>query len=1145
MASKNKNKAKPQQAVASNKASPQQASGSNKAKPQQAVSKKTAPQQVATNKAKSQNGAGGNKAKSQQAASKKTAPQQAAGGKKAGPQRGGNGKAQHNAAQQKVKAQYEEAKAKIVQANQGINFFLFKVQNLRAYPPQWHRIVLRADAKLSELSRQIEENFGHAQGKASFYRDSGCVDKVSSRGAHSNKFNPDLTLREVFIKGHCYGYLCGEHSELRHTVMVEHAEAKEKDLPNALQMHEYGYRSRDYYDDFDEDDEEFIFDDDELEDEFEDDYEDDADEYDDDDSEFEDDYEDDADEYDDDDSEDEEAPVGCFSLKVELVGAQPPVRRVIDLNANDQFSDLVEQMLEAFDIEHELLGTFYRDAKCTKQLCSSLNDDDEMHPNPYLGSELKKGQRFYFAFGLMQSKKFALTVEDYALERKDLAPNLWDSEGDLDDINGPECYYLLKVTLKGFNKKIWRRIAISNQAHFSDLQNAVIDRFDWEDAYSYESEFYCDTDCLYTFCQTVEDEWTFDYDPPLFQFLEPGIKFGLTIDLAEHVIEVERVIKGPNDLPQNLVWYQGDFTPRDFFINNFNGLYDDDDDELDAEEDDIKDEDDSPASQSNNDAALAGYFALQFELVGAQPPLRRNIVISADFQFSDLVYEMFEELGYELHLLGTFFSDLKCTKRLCSSLNDDEKILPDPYLGHELKKGQRLCYAYGLRQRQKLAITVVDRALEQQDLKFDHDYNTGSLAELKVPKRTYLLKVTVKDIKKQVWRRIAISNLAHFSDLQVAILSELGWDQIYSFDTAFYCDPECNYIFCQTITDKWTYDVDPPLFQFLQPGIKFGAEIDLNELMIEVEREVKSKSELPANLVWRQGSFVPQALDSSDDELDDDELYYLLDDDELEDEDEFEDEDDDEEVPVGCFAVKFEQVGAQPPLRGTLVVNANQRFSDLGAAMLHVLGFEQDFLCSFYRDAKCKKFICSSLNDDKEMQPDPYLGAELKKGQCLYFTYGLMQRKKLKITVSDYGWLPENLAMDPDYAVGSVDDASGIEECSYLLKITVERSKHQIWRRILIGNKQRFSDLQNALSKSLGWDKHDLIASFYSDPECKFVFCQTDEGRDLDADPQLCYFLEPGIKFGFKLGRKQCVLEVERVLKSKDELPPDLVWSQG
>ena len=282
MASKNKNKAKPQQAVASNKASPQQASGSNKAKPQQAVSKKTAPQQVATNKAKSQNGAGGNKAKSQQAASKKTAPQQAAGGKKAGPQRGGNGKAQHNAAQQKVKAQYEEAKAKIVQANQGINFFLFKVQNLRAYPPQWHRIVLRADAKLSELSRQIEENFGHAQGKASFYRDSGCVDKVSSRGAHSNKFNPDLTLREVFIKGHCYGYLCGEHNELRHTVMVEHAEAKEKDLPNALQMHEYGYCPRDYYDDFDEDDEEFIFDDDELEDEFEDDYEDDADEYDDD-----------------------------------------------------------------------------------------------------------------------------------------------------------------------------------------------------------------------------------------------------------------------------------------------------------------------------------------------------------------------------------------------------------------------------------------------------------------------------------------------------------------------------------------------------------------------------------------------------------------------------------------------------------------------------------------------------------------------------------------------------------------------------------------------------------------------------------------------------------------------------------------------
>lgn len=1112
MASKNKNKAKPQQAAANNKASPQQASGSNKGKSQQA---------------------GSNKPKPQQGASKKTAPQQTVGGKKSGPQRGGNGKspAQHNTAQQKVKAQYEEAKAKIVQANQGINFFLFKVQNLRAYPPQWHRIVLRADAKLSELSRQIEENFGHTQGKASFYRDSGCVDKVSSRGAHSTKFNPDLTLREVFIKGHCYGYLCGEHNELRHTVMVEHAEAKESDLPNALQMHEFGYRPRDYYDDdFDEDDEEFIFDDedDELEDEFEDDYEDDSDE-----------YEDDADEYEDDDSEDEEAPVGCFALKVELVGAQPPVRRVIDLNANDQFSDLVEQMLEAFDIEHELLGTFYRDAKCTKKLCSSLNDDDEMHPNHYLGSELKKGQRFYFAFGLMQSKKFALTVEDYALERKDLAYDLWGGEGDLDDINVPECYYLLKVTLKGFNKKIWRRIAISNQAHFSGLQNAVIDRFDWEDAYSYESEFYCDTDCLYTFCQTVEDEWTFDYDPPLFQFLEPGIKFGLTIDLAEHVIEVERVIKGQNDLPQNLVWYHGDFTPRDFFINNFNGLDDDDDDELDTE-------DDSPASQSNNDAALAGYFALQFELVGAQPPLRRNIVISADSQCSDLVYEMFEELGYELDLLGTFFSDLKCTKRLCSSLNDDEKIMPDPYLGHELKKGQRLCYAYGLRQRQKLAITVVDRALEQQDLKFDADYNTGSLAELKVPKRTYLLKVTVKDIKKQVWRRIAISNQAHFSDLQVAILSELGWGQIYSFDTAFYCDPECNYIFCQTITDKWTYDVDPPLFQFLQPGIKFGAEIDLNELVIEVEREVKSKSELPANLVWRQGSFVPQALDSSDDELDDDEFYFLLDDDELEDEDEFEDEDDDEdEVPVGCFAVKFEQVGAQPPLRGTLVVNANQRFSDLGTAMLHALGFEQDFLCSFYRDAKCKKLICSSLNDDEEMQPEPYLGSELKKGLCLYFTYGLMQRKKLKITVSDYGWLPENLAMDPDYAVGSVEDASGIEECSYLLKIAVERSKHQVWRRILIGNKQRFSDLQNALSKSLGWDKHDLIASFYSDPECKFVFCQTDEGEDLDADPQLCYFLEPGIKFGFKLGRKQCVIEVERVLKSKDELPPDLVWSQG
>ena len=302
MASKNKNKATPQQAAANNKASPQQASGSNKGKSQQA---------------------GSNKPKPQQGASKKTAPQQTVGGKKSGPQRGGNGKspAQHNTAQQKVKAQYEEAKAKIVQANQGINFFLFKVQNLRAYPPQWHRIVLRADAKLSELSRQIEENFGHAQGKASFYRDSGCVDKVSARGAHSNKFNPDLKLREVFIKGHCYGYLCGAHNELRHTVMVEHAEAKERDLPNALQMHEFGYLPRDYYDDLDEDDEEFIFDDedDEFGDEFEDEYEDDADEYEDDADE----YEDDADEYDDDDSEDEEPPVGCFALKVELVGAQP------------------------------------------------------------------------------------------------------------------------------------------------------------------------------------------------------------------------------------------------------------------------------------------------------------------------------------------------------------------------------------------------------------------------------------------------------------------------------------------------------------------------------------------------------------------------------------------------------------------------------------------------------------------------------------------------------------------------------------------------------------------------------------------------------------------------------------------------------
>ena len=126
--------------------------------------------------------------------------------------------------------------------------------------------------------------------------------------------------------------------------------------------------------------------------------------------------------------------------------------------------------------------------------------------------------------------------------------------------------FLLKVELSdNFNDvwsrnphQVWRRILISGNKRFSDLHAEIQHAFDWLD--DHLAAFFWDRPYGETISEIVESG-SFMPNPKLNAKLESGMQIYYVFDFGDdwtHLITVEGVFDSKADVPQDLVWSEGE-----------------------------------------------------------------------------------------------------------------------------------------------------------------------------------------------------------------------------------------------------------------------------------------------------------------------------------------------------------------------------------------------------------------------------------------------------------------------------------------------------------------------------------------------------------------------------------------------------------
>lgn len=125
---------------------------------------------------------------------------------------------------------------------------------------------------------------------------------------------------------------------------------------------------------------------------------------------------------------------------------------------------------------------------------------------------------------------------------------------------------------------------------------------------------------------------------------------------------------------------------------------------------------------------------------------------------------------------------------------------------------------------------------------------------------------------------------------------------------------------------------------------------------------------------------------------------------------------------------------------------------------------------------------------------------------------------------------------------------TAVPEQFYLVKVELNNADNKVWRRILISNKERLSDLHNEIKRVFTWDD-DCEAFFYDDATCRnLISCTELRPGHFFPDCRLDQVLKSGKKLGYVLDQFsgwQHTITVEQVVADRSELPADLVWSQG
>ena len=288
-------------------------------------------------------------------------------------------------------------------------------------------------------------------------------------------------------------------------------------------------------------------------------------------------------------------------------------------------------------------------------------------------------------------------------------------------------------------------------------------------------------------------------------------------------------------------------------------------------------------------------------------------------------------------------------------------------------------------------------------------------------------------------------------------------------------------------------------------------------------------------------------------EVEHDRRNDFVDEDDAEDWDDFEEIDfeEDNAPSKGRYLFKVELQNSPSPVWRRLVLFDNFTLAVLNDDILDAFAIDRDDEMSmrFYQGDNFQKTL-SIVTFNYGADPNPTLRQVVQLGMPFGYSVDTSdyadRRLRFLIKVENFihndSEQPADLVMEQ----GNIDD--DIPERFFLLKVELLDFEPQIWRRVLISNKKRFSDLHYEIQREFGWHD-DSLAGFFAGKGYRGEICRSEDCSDsFIPDPKLYSYLREGLSFGYIFNFNdnwQHWLTVEKVVSDKSELPATLIWAKG
>ena len=371
----------------------------------------------------------------------------------------------------------------------------------------------------------------------------------------------------------------------------------------------------------------------------------------------------------------------------------------------------------------------------------------------------------------------------------------------------------------------------------------------------------------------------------------------------------------------------------------------------------------------------------------------------------------------------------------------------------------------------------------------------------------FLLKIKLKNAPHPLWRRMVVPADYTCSQLHEEIQEVFGWDQEHL--ASFSLDDKRGNEFSIAYT-SWDFGPDPELKEVMTEGRRIGYLYNFfheHNHVIEVEKAMVNADDYDHSLPMAQGKAIGPFADDNDDD-DDDAVestgfkpsFTLVDDDDEDeyedDEDEYEDDalDDDDDYDI------FEGL------------NDAQRNALLSVTMNDLLQLFSSLKDKMDRVHKEQDLSVPRFRADKQAL----------LGRSLFQDFGQSLAEK------------------------TFDEPS----CYYQLKVTLKDTSSPCWRRIVIPDTARLSDLHDEIK----W-RFDhfgpFMAQFYW-PKYRMNIAETsgesNEEYLLEPDYQLKDVLQEGMRLTYTfdfIRDYEHTIEVEKVLARPEDMSKRLSMGKG